>query len=112
MSDEITVTNESGAKSSSVPRLDLIPYRTLLALAARFEKGEKRYGRNNWRKGLTDKEYVLERAAHILNHVEILIEKLQGLRPDDGDDDVGAILWGGAFLAEAVYELKRRGITK
>lgn len=96
-----------GAKTSEVPRLDLIPYAALVSLARRYEKGIVRYGRDNWRKGLSDRDYVLERAAHVLNHTAILIEKLQGLRPDDGDDDAGAILWGGAFLVEAVNARKR-----
>lgn len=106
MSEETTTSAGSGAKSSNVPRLDLIPYQALVRLAGRYEKGLLRYGRENWRKGLTDKDYVLERAAHVLNHAAILIEKLQGLRPDDGDDDAAAVMWGGAFLCEATLALK------
>lgn len=106
MSDQTTTSPISGAKSSTVPRLDLIPHRALVRLAGRYEKGMKRYGRNNWQKGLTDLDYVLERAAHVLNHASILIEKLQGLRADDGDDDAAAIMWGGAFLCEATFALK------
>src|SRR5215472_4835958 len=101
--NEQTVTHSCGAKSSAVPRLDLIPYRAQVAHAARWHKGAERYGMDNWRNGLTDREYVLERAAHVLNHVHVLIEKIKGLRPDDGDDDTGAIMWGGAFLCEAVF---------
>jgi hypothetical protein len=106
MSDKTTTSAISGAKSSAVPRLDLIPHRALVRLAGRYEKGLARYGRNNWQKGLTELDYVLERAAHVLNHTLILIEKLQGLRPDDGDDDAAAIMWGGAFLCEATFAMK------
>ena len=105
MGDVIT-TSACGAKSSPVPRLDLIPYRALVSMAARFEKGLQRYDRNNWRKGTGNLEYVLERLAHLQAHAAILSEKLQGIRPDDGDDDVGAILWAGAFLAEAQFALE------
>jgi hypothetical protein len=107
MTEAPTVSHSCGAKTSPVPRLDLLPLQSLVRLAARFEKGEKRYGRNNWRKGLKDREYALERAAHVLNHTLLLIEKLQGLRPDDGDDDAAAIMWGGAFLCEATFAMQQ-----
>lgn len=97
MSD--TVTHSSGAKTSSCPRLDLIPYEAQLRLAARFEVGETRYGRDNWRKGLRDDEYVAERIAHLMNHAARILAKMRGQIPDDGEDDAGAILWAGAFLA-------------
>ena len=94
------------AKSSIVPRMDLIPIEALIALADRYELGEKNYGHNNWRFGLTDPAYVRERAAHIIIHTYKLIAKLEGLIPVDGDDDAAAIMWGGAFLICALKELK------
>lgn len=106
-----TVTHACGAKTSDCPRLDLIPYNALVRLAARFKKGEERYGHNNWRGGLTDKSYVLERAAHVLNHTLLLIGKLEGTIPDDGDDDAGAIMWGGAFLCEAMEALEKPALN-
>jgi hypothetical protein len=94
-----TTTHECGAKTSACPRLDLIPYEANVRMAERFEVGLKRYGRDNWRKGLTDEDYVAERIAHMMNHGARFLAKMQGRMPDDGEDDAGAILWAGAFLA-------------
>ena len=93
--------NTSGALSSAIEAFDQLPYRALLRLALRFGRGEKTYGRHNWRKGLLDKAYVLHRAGHVLKHTLKLIAVLEGFEPDDGDDNAAAIMWGGAFLIEA-----------
>ncbi|HPQ17587.1 MAG TPA: DUF5664 domain-containing protein [Bryobacteraceae bacterium] len=103
-----TVEHPCGAKSSLCPRFDLLPYHGLVRCAARFEKGEARYGHDNWRKGLTDKRYVIERAGHVMHHVAKLIGKLEGHLQDDGDDDAGAIAWGGMFLCEAMEALSKQ----
>jgi hypothetical protein len=103
--DTPTITSRCGAKTSPCPRLDLLPYHGLVRCAARFEKGETRYGHDNWRKGLSDKQYVIERASHVMHHCAMLIAKLEGHLPDDGDDDAGAIAWGGMFLCEAMFAL-------
>jgi hypothetical protein len=105
MNEQIT-TAKSGAKGSKVPSLDLIPYRALCRLAARYEHGTEKYGRDNWRKGLTDRQYIRDRAAHVMNHTARLIAKLDGHLPEDGDDDAAAIMWGGAFLCEAEFALE------
>ena len=111
MSDS-TITHESGAKTSESARLDLLPYHGLVRAAARFAKGERRYGHDNWRKGLTNRSYVIERAAHVMEHAAKLIAKLKGHLPDDGDDDAGAIAWGGMFLCEAMEALAVLGATE
>jgi hypothetical protein len=95
----------SGSKTSHCPRLDLLPYRGLCRVAARFQKDETNYGHDNWRKGLMDKAYIIERAGRVLNHTALLIAKLEGHVVDDGDDDAAAIAWGGLFLCEAVEAL-------
>lgn len=105
---EQTITHECGAKTSSVPRYDLIPTRALDALAARFEHGLERYEKNNWRKGLTDKDYVIGRLNHVIQHAKAAIDKIEGTLPVNEDDDAGAIMWGGAFLCEALEELRNK----
>jgi hypothetical protein len=84
-----------------------LPYHGLCRAAARFEKGEARYGHDNWRKGLTDRRYVIERLGHVMHHTALLIAKLEGYVPDDGDDDAGAIAWGGLFACEALEQLRK-----
>lgn len=113
MSDgEKFVASAKGATSSRVPRVDLIPYRAIVRLAARFEYGLQRHGLDNWRKGLGDEEYMLERAAHVALHALQFINKRRGYLLDDGEDDIGAILWGGAFLAEAIEHIKPKTIKR
>lgn len=99
---EETITHESGAKSSYCPDFSQIPLDALIVLAKRYELGEQKYGRDQWRSGLHDKRYVIERLNHIIRHAFTAIQKLEGKLPDDGDDDAGAILWGGCFLVEAL----------
>jgi hypothetical protein len=99
------VTHICGATTSKAPRFDLIPAEALYRLAQRFELGEMKHGHNNWRKGLDDDSYILERANHVIKHTLILMAKIQGDLPWDEDDDAAAISWGGAFLSEAVKKL-------
>jgi hypothetical protein len=99
--DTPNTPNTPQAKTSACPSFDQIPLSALIALAKRYELGEKKYGRDNWRKSLTDKMYVVERLNHVIMHAKTLQGKLLGEIPWDEDDDAGAILWGGAFCAEA-----------
>jgi hypothetical protein len=104
-----TTQSKSGAKSSPAPRFDLLPRRALERVSARYEKGLERYGRDNWRKGLTDKDYIVERIAHVIGHCYKLIEKLESpvvLEKLNADDDAGAIAWGGLFVCEAMCEME------
>ncbi len=92
--------------SSKKPRFGMIPYGALEALAERFDMGHKKHGENSWnaltnQAGLEDEAWVISRAEHIIHHVYQYLLKLKGLIPDDGDDDAGAILWGGCVLSEA-----------
>lgn len=104
-----TIITSSVAKSSTSPRFDLLPSRALARVAARYEKGLARYGRDNWRKGTSDNDYLLERIAHIIGHCYKLIDKLEGREKLLGsDDDAGAIAWGGLFLCEAMCEKEVR----
>lgn len=102
----------SGATSSKVPRLELIPFAALCRLAARFELGIERHGDDAWnalskQECLRDREFAIARAGHVMHHAARLIAKLTGRIPDDGDDDAAAVMWGGAFLCEATAALRR-----
>jgi hypothetical protein len=78
----------------------------LIALANRFELGEKKHGRGQWKKGLSDKEFVLARLNHVIYHAYKLIDKIETDSDFSTDDDAGAIMWGGAFLIEAVNAIQ------
>ena len=59
--------------------LVLIPFYSLLRLGGIFVEG-LRYGRDNWKKGVNDKEYQEERLEHALLH---LIKWKEGDRTED-----------------------------
>jgi hypothetical protein len=92
--------------ASNKPRFGLVPYEALVALANRFDLGEKKYGEKAWnalssQEGLSDEEWVVARVEHVIHHAYTFLQKYKGLIPDDGDDDAAAIMWGGCLLSEA-----------
>lgn len=94
-------THKCGATSSHCPDFGQIPLQALIELAKRFELGEVKHGRDNWRKGLDDQAYVISRLNHVIYHAYKLINKIEGKLPWDDDNDASAIMWGGAFAVEA-----------
>jgi hypothetical protein len=102
------------AASSKIPRFDYIPTIALEMTAARFELGVARKGDKAWnalsnnQEVLTDKEFLIERCAHIIHHALKLRDKLQAndLEGMSKDDDASAIVWGGMFLQCATNALK------
>lgn len=101
-----TILFKSGAVSSRIPRYDLIPRAALKRVADRFELGLVKHKERSWnaraanQECLHDKEFLIARAAHAIDHAFKLIAKLEGLTPEDGDDDAAAIAWAGFCLCE------------
>lgn len=106
-SSEELVRTSCGATASRKPRFDLIPLGGLTAVADRFELGLEKHSKNNWRKGIGDRDWCIARLNHVINHALTMIGKLEGQLPDDGDDDAGAIAWGGIIVSEC-----SRGLLK
>lgn len=98
--EEIVIAS-SGARASACPDFTAIPKSAITALAERIDLGAAKHGRDNYRKGLADKEYIRARLSHVIRHAFTLAAKLDGREPWNEDDDIGALLWGGMFLAEA-----------
>lgn len=99
----------SGAKSSErKPDYHLVPFGVFLRrLAARYSAGSEKYGKGNWRRGLGDQEYVMERANHTLEHLLKAMDDFdRGVTT--GDDDLAAVIWGAIFLMAAQRELGLR----
>lgn len=71
-----------------------IPLEGLERLGRVFKEGErsKKYGKDNWLKGVGDKEYQLERANHALKH---LLEYIRMLRYGykNTEDDLAKVSW-------------------
>ena len=97
-------TTHNGVGTSHCPDFSQIPLEALVSLARRYELGAKKHGKDNWRPGIKDKSYCIERLNHVINHAFTLIGKLEGRIENDGDDDAGAILWGGALAVLATKE--------
>jgi len=51
------------------PRFDLIPVEAMNRLAQHYTNGAIKYGDNNWRKGLTDPEWISRCYASALRHL-------------------------------------------
>jgi hypothetical protein len=91
------------AASSKIPHFHLIPTVALERLAERCELGERRKPGKAWnatsanQEVLLDREWLIERLSHVIYHAMKLRDKLVAGTPVDGDDDAGAIMWGGMF---------------
>jgi hypothetical protein len=102
------------ASSSEQPRWDLMPRSALLRILKRFELGIARKKEKAWNARspnqacLTDREFVVSRIVHSINHAYALLDKIEGRIEDDGDDDAAAIAWNGIFLCEATRALKEQ----
>lgn len=94
----VTVFKSGATSSNQLPRFDLIPRVALEILAKRYTIGAVKHGDFNYRKGFHDKAFIIDRINHLVEHLGAL------LCPKDSDewddDNIGAILWAAAFLAE------------
>lgn len=92
-------TFTSGAQSSGdVARFDLVPRTFLERVARRFGVGAEKYGDMRYRKGLRDREFILERLNHLQQHVQAYLAP-QAVT-EAVDDNLAAIGWAAAFLCE------------
>ena len=97
----------NGKVSSKIPRLELIPRQALSDLALRFERGVRIKGDGAWN-ALTDpaaaddKQFVIDRLAHCIDHCYKAIDAINHNLPmkdlQDGGD-AGAIMFAGALLS-------------
>ena len=104
-------------KSTKLPRLELIPKSALECYAERLELGIERKGDgayNALNTKLIDemtveqlKDFTIERLAHIVHHAYDAIGKIVNCKLFEGEDDAGAILFGGGVLAEYRKRIKK-----
>lgn len=94
---------KSGATSSGkLPPYDLIPETFLTRTAERFELGAVKYGRFNYRKGLQDKEFIMDRLNHAFLHLKRAMDLIENNVPYT-DDDLGGVAVNIAMAME--YQL-------
>lgn len=111
----------SGVTSTKQPRLSLIPHAGLVNAAKRFELGLQKHGDKAWNNlsnnqvALVDREWLIERASHAIEHCYRMIEYLKGFGTGEDLDaalgDAGAIAWAGLVLGEAL-EVRRKGLAE
>lgn len=91
----------SGARTAAhAPRFDLVPPELMEAVANRFEVGLLKYSKDNWKKGISDPAFLLERANHVYEH---LVKYLQGdFQEDSEEENLAAIGWGVSVLLHAL----------
>lgn len=115
--DTYKVTEEkrdfkSGVTSTKQPRLSLIPHAGLVNAAIRFELGIERHGEKAWnnlspnQEALKDKDWLIERLSHSIEHAYSLIDKLKNpaRNLDEALGDAGAIAWCGLVVGEAIIK--------
>ena len=93
------VITPSGAKTSdNLPPFWEMPLAAMEAYARRLKVGH-RYGIMNWRKGLSDVEFVRDRMNHLIKHLMMVANGIE-----EGDNttpsNIDAVVWGAGFLAE------------
>lgn len=66
--------------------LTMIPYHSIIRIGKIFVEG-LRYGRDNWKKGVGDKEYQEERLEHALRHIMLWKEG------DRSEDHLAKVAW-------------------
>jgi len=107
---------KSGATSTRQPRLSLIPHRGLVNVAERFELGLVEHGSgaynalsNGTSKCLSDRDWLIERCSHAIEHAYSMIDLLKSDRgmleiKTDLAIHAGAVGWCGIVLGEAALD--------
>lgn len=72
--------------------LTQIPLESLIRVGKVFKEGERKYGKDNWLKGVQDVGYQLERANHALRHLLVYIESLR-YGNKLVEDDLAKVMW-------------------
>lgn len=79
-------------------RYDLLPHYAILRLARHFENGAKKYGDDNWRKGIPLRRYLDSMMRHAFKF----------LAGSQDEDHLAAVIWNACCLCET-QELVRQG---
>lgn len=90
---------KSGASTSgNVPPYECLTRRFLERCAKRMELG-LHYGKHNWKRGSTDKEFILDRLNHAFVHLTKAMEAIDQDRVTE-DDDLAAVAVNCMFAME------------
>jgi hypothetical protein len=110
--EDSTITFASGAISTNALHFEYIPLSALEALAKRMGRGVRIKGKEGtWNatsnlKIAEDKEFVINRLSHGIDHCYKAIARIIGSLPEcdeqetEDGGDAGAIMFAGTLLAE------------
>lgn len=87
-SSEKQVFSSGATSSKNLPSYNLIEIEFLDRLAMRMDLGAVKHGKFNYRKGLKDKEFILDRLNHAIRHIRLAQNAIEeGISTID--DDLG-----------------------
>lgn len=90
---------ESGAKSSgNIPPYECLTIEFLRRAAERMRLGFH-YGKHNWKKGAKDKQFILDRLNHAMEHLVKAAHEIDNDTPMT-DDDLAAVVVNCMFAME------------
>ena len=90
---------ESGAfTSGDVPPYECLTLNFLRRCAFRMKLG-MHYGKHNWKKGADDKQFILDRLNHAMEHLVKAMNQIDNDKPID-DDDLAAVSVNCMFAME------------
>lgn len=69
------------------PGIEQIPFEALEACGEIFAEGEIKYGLDNWKKGVNDKEYQNERTRHAIRHL------MKWANGDRSEPHLAKVMW-------------------
>jgi hypothetical protein len=70
-------------------------------MAIRFAEGEAKYGENNWKKGLNDRTFILDRINHAMEHLMVLRDEVTAYEESgriDAEDNAAAVILNMIFV--------------
>ena len=80
-------------------RFDLLPYYAITRLAQHFENGAKKYGDENWKKGMPLRRYLDSMMRHAFKFMAGMSD----------EDHLAAVIWNACCLLET-QEMIEQGI--
>lgn len=91
VNEDKQVFKSGAASSGNVARYDLITVQFLDRLGERLKLGAVKYGPFQYRKGLKDKDFILDRLNHAIRHIRLAQDLIHHDLPFDDDDLAGAV---------------------
>lgn len=104
MSDKKRNFKSGASTSGNAPPYECLTLTFLRRCALRMKLG-MHYGKHNWKKGIEDKQFILDRLNHAMEHLVLAMAKIDSDSPV-GDNDLAAVSVNCMFAME--YQEKNK----